>query len=124
MDKNQGFEVDEKFDGLNEANLTALYDDITEKLCGPYVERPSNQGEYLMENREKFLNISLKEKAKLLAQMIKLVRCDNETKADLTSIGASKSAGVISVNKNTLGGKRLILINQSVTGLFENRIEL
>ena len=124
VDKNQGFEVDEKFDGLNEANLTALYDDITEKLCGPYVERPSNQGEYLMENREKFLNISLKEKAKLLAQMIKLVRCDNETKADLTSIGASKSAGVISVNKNTLGGKRLILINQSVTGLFENRIEL
>ena len=124
VDKNQGFEVDERFDGLNEANLTALYDDITEKLCGPYVERPSNQGEYLMENREKFLNISLKEKAKLLAQMIKLVRCDNETKADLTSIGGSKSAGVISVNKNTLGGKRLILINQSVTGLFENRIEL
>lgn len=124
VEKNQEFEVDEKFDGLNEANLTDLYDDITEKLCGPYVERPSNQGEYLMENREKFLNISLKEKAKLLAQMIKLVRCDNETKADLTSIGASKSAGVISVNKNTLGGKRLILINQSVTGLFENRIEL
>ena len=47
VDKNQGFEVDEKFDGLNEANLTALYDDITEKLCGPY--------EYIVKRKGKII---------------------------------------------------------------------
>ena len=53
-----------------------------------------------------------------------MVRCDINTKADLTSVGGSANAGSISVNKNTAGKSKLILVNQSVTGLFENRIEL
>jgi len=39
-------------------------------------------------------------------------------------IGGKSNVGTITVNKNTLGKSKLILINQSVTGLFENRIEL
>ncbi len=56
--------------------------------------------------------------------IITLVRCDIQTSGDLTSINGSKYAGAMSKNKNTVGAANLVLVNQSVTGLFENRIEL
>ena len=39
-------------------------------------------------------------------------------------IGGTSMAGSIKVNKNTLCGRELLLINQSVTGIFENKIKL
>ena len=53
-----------------------------------------------------------------------MLRCDIETKSDLSAIGGSKNAGNMAVNKNTVGKTKLILVNQSATGLYENRIEL
>ena len=53
-----------------------------------------------------------------------MLRCDVETKADLSAVGGSKNAGNMAVNKNTFGKSKLILVNQSVTGLYENRTEL
>ena len=68
--------------------------------------------------------LDLTKKIKVLNEIITMLRCDNETKADLTLIGGTKNAGNMAVNKNTVGRSKLVLINQSVTGLFENRIEL
>lgn len=53
-----------------------------------------------------------------------MLRCDIKTKADLSAVGGSKNAGNMAVNKNTVGKSKLILVNQSVTGLYENRTEL
>lgn len=39
-------------------------------------------------------------------------------------INGSENAGVMSVNKNTVGGGKVTIINQSVTGLFETREEI
>lgn len=71
-----------------------------------------------------FLELSLRDKAKVLNQMLNMIRCDIETKADLTAIGGVSNAGNMAVYKNTVGKSKLVLINQSVTGLFKNRIEL
>ena len=124
LDKHQAFEVNERFDRITEEGLIDLYDDMTEKLLTVYEKRPANQGKLLKQNRERFLELSLKKKAALLNGILAMFRCDIETKADLTDIGGSKNSGSMKINKNTVGKSYLILVNQSVTGLYETRTEL
>ena len=89
-----------------------------------YRKRPANQGIKLKENQEVFKRLSLAYKAKLINEIITMLRCDIATTSDLKLINGSKNAGNMAISKNTIGKSKLILINQSVTGLFENRIEL
>ncbi len=124
LEKNSGFEVNEKLDGFDDSMLLSLYDALTEKLGTVYAGRPANKSRDLRSKREQFVELSLKNKAKVVNEILNMLRCDAATKADISAIGEVKNAGSISVNKNTLGKSKLILINQSVTGLFENRIEL
>ena len=104
--------------------LIELYDDVVTKLLTTYAKRPSNQGKLMKENRENFAALTLKEKAILLNGALNMLRCDVKTKADLSAVGGSKNAGNMAVNKNTVSKSKLILVNQSVTGLYENRTEL
>ena len=66
----------------------------------------------------------LKDKAKVINEIITMLRCDITTTADLSLIGGSKNAGNMAVSKNTVGKSKVVMVNQSVTGLFENRTEL
>ena len=47
---------------------------------------------------------------------------DNQT--DLSKIGIGKQSGQITQNKKITGCKEFKLVNQSVTGLYENEIDL
>lgn len=124
LDKNQDYDVSERFDKMTDDELIELYDDVVTKLLITYAKRPSNQGKLMKEDRENFAALTLKEKAILLNSALNMLRCDIETKADLSAVGGSKNAGAMAVNKNTVGKNKLILVNQSVTGLYENRVEL
>jgi len=124
LDKNKNYDASEKFDHISLEETERLYDDLTEKLISTYAQRPANRGRLLKEKRQVFLELGLTERIKLINQMITMLRCDIESKADLTAIGGKENAGSMSVKKNTIGKSKLVLINQSVTGLFENRIEL
>ena len=53
-----------------------------------------------------------------------MLRCDATTTADLSMIGLRGKAGNIAYRKNTLGKSKVLMVNQSVTGLFETRIKL
>lgn len=123
-DKNGKLEVNEEFDKITREDVLELYDEFILKLRGTYKARPSNQAATLESNRENFLALTLTEKVRVLNQILTMLRCDTENKANLEDIGGSKFAGSMVVNKNTLGKSHLMLVNQSVTGLFENRIEL
>ncbi len=101
-----------------------MFDALIEKLKYEYAKRPANQGLKLEENRESFLKLTLREQLETVNQILSMLRCDIDTKADLSLVGGSKNAGMMHKNKNTVGESKLILVNQSVTGLFENRIEL
>ena len=124
LEKNSMYEVDPVKDGFTEATLGVLYKELAYKLKTVYAKRPANQSSILEQGEEKFYGLSLKEKAKVINQIIIMMRCDIETKGDLSAIGGSKNAGSIKINKNTIGKSKLVLVNQSVTGLFENRVEL
>lgn len=77
-----------------------------------------------MQNRNVFERLCLKDKAKIINEILTMLRCDIATTADLKLLNCSGNAGNMAVSKNTVGKSRLIIINQSVTGLFENRIKL
>ena len=116
--------MDEARDGLSPEKLLTLYNLMIEKLQTVYGKRPANQAKQLLEYRENFEGLTLREQAKVLDQILTMLRCDNATTANIVAIGGGSAVGNMAVNKNTVGKSQIILINQSVTGLFENRIEL
>ena len=63
----------------------------------------------------------MNDKSKVLAQIIKMLRCDAATSADLSLIKSGSSKGAMNANKNKIGESNIKIINQSVTGLFENK---
>lgn len=125
IEKAEKFSINEKYDGFSHNSVNGLYDVFANKLNETvYKKRPANQGANLVKNRELFRNLVLEEKAKVVNEILTMLRCDIATTADLRLVNGGGYAGSMKVNKNTLGKSKLILINQSVTGLFENRIEL
>ncbi len=126
LDKNTEYEISEKFDNLDDGKLNKIYDILCDKLNNTiYKGRPANKGSELIQYREKFVALdSLRDKAKICDQILTMLRCDIATTADLRLIGGNPTVGSIKVNKNTLCKGELVLVNQSVTGIFENRIKL
>lgn len=125
IEKAEKFSINEKYDGFSHNSVNGLYDVFANKLNETvYKKRPANQGANLVKNRELFRNLVLEEKAKVVNEILTMLRCDIATTADLRLVNGGGYAGSMKVNKNTLGKSKLILINQSVTRLFENRIEL
>ncbi len=124
LEKNKDYAVDEKFDGLSDDSMMQLYDVLTEKLQTVYSRRPANKGKTLVEKREIFTKLDETTKAVILNEILTMLRCDVNTVAKLSKLGDVDNAGKITVNKNTVGASKLVLVNQSMTGLLENRTEL
>ena len=114
-------DINENYSKLKEERLIKLYDCYVEKMNTAYKKRPANQYQTLKEARDIFIGISIIDKVKVLAEIIKLLRCDVSTTANLSIINSGSNQGSMKVNKNTLGTSNTKLINQSVTGLFENK---
>ena len=125
IEKDNRTEVSEKYDGFSDQECNDLYSIFTEKLAKTlYKNRPANQSDNLKNGKKAFELLNLHDKAVVLNEIITMLRCDIATTADLKKIGSGGHAGFMTKNKNTVGKSRLIIINQSVTGLFENRIKL
>lgn len=125
LEKRSNLDVDEKYDGFTENDLIALYDELTHKFVDTiYKKRPANQYKTLSNNRDRFEQLKMTEKAKVINEIISMLRCDATTTANLTLINGSANAGNMAINKNTLGSSELVLIHQSVTGLYEEKEHL
>lgn len=125
LEKKNNSEVSEKYDGFSHIDMNELYKVLTDKFINTvYRKRPANQANNLVKNEAVFDGLELHEKAKIINEIVTMLRCDIASTADLKLIKGSANAGNIAMSKSTVGKSRLILINQSVTGLFENRIEL
>ncbi len=127
--KNKSATIDEKHDCLNNNKLDSVYTFLMNKLQEEYIKRPTIEKlvEILKDGEAKFKQERIEDKAKILSEILKLF--DRKTNlADLLKIGGSAKSGNCALNKNTLGKKLLkgevVLVNQSVTGIFEDRIKL
>ena len=106
-----------------EENLK-VYDELVEKIKGTIYSRLfSSQITILEKGRERFVNLDCSLQSKVLINLMNLFKC-NSLNADLELIGGSKNAGSIKYSKKITNFKSVLLINQSPTGVFEERIDL
>lgn len=115
------YDEDEKI--TREKNLE-LYEVLKDKHMNKiYSKRPNAVGSKLNGGTEKFSDLPLSRQVYVLLQIIQLSQLINEG-VDLREIGGSKASGTCKISKKISGNDEFKLINQSVTGLFENEIDL
>ena len=112
------------YDGISKEQNIELFDWFCEKLkTKVYFVLFAKMLSVAEKGRGKFMEFSIFEQCKLLMEILKAFRCDRQL-SDLKSIGGSASSGVISTNKKISGMQSAYLINQSVTGLYEVKVDL
>lgn len=113
----------DKLDIKSEAVETIFNELILKAETELYKEKLSNFVEMLKNSKDILNEFSLSEKVLLLLEVLKLFKSTRET-SNLKIIGGSGQAGVMSLGKNISNRNTIRLINQSITGLFENRVDL
>lgn len=112
------------FDGISAEENIKLYDLFLEKFnARVYRELFKVVINYVNEGKEKFIRLSVLEQCKLLLEVLKSFRCDRQI-SNLELIGGKSKCGVISFLDEISKMKNAYLVNQSVTGLFETKLDL
>ena len=105
-------------------NNIRLYEELRNKHAnGIFSYRPNPIGEKMDQGYDKFCELQISEQCRVLYNLLCLSSIGGSD-ADLTLIGLSSATGITLVNKNIMESKEICLINQSVTGIYENRIDL
>lgn len=114
-----------KYDGITKEKNVKLYMEFCGKLKNTiYKYRPNNQMDKLIGAAEKFKQLSCEEQCVVLSEILWLFRCKPNTMANLQLLGGSTKAGKIAINKVISNNDSVIIKNQSVTGLYEQTIDL
>ena len=114
-----------EFNGIDKAMNEKLYQVFIDKLSKSiYQYRPANPKEKLIKQKEKFCRISIEEQCIVLGEILHLFQCKSETTGNLTFINESASTGKLQINKNISNVLEINLINQSILGIYEQKINL
>lgn len=112
------------FDGITYDKNIELYNWFTKKLnVTVYKKLFKTALSNLTEHKDKFYSMSLYSQCKLLLEILKLFKCDRQL-SNFSELYGVKSAGEIKFNKKISKYNSAYLINQSVTGLYEYKIDL
>lgn len=110
---------------LSEERNGELYQLLLEKhQDGIYAKRPNPVGEKLFHAKTLFEQLSLNEQCEVLLQILQLSSIGAASYADLKLLKEASKCGVMLMSKKINGAGELLLINQSVTGLFESCVDL
>lgn len=88
-----------------------------------YAKRPNPVGDKLLYGEDKFEKLEIETQIKILLEILKLTQI-GLPEADLREIGGAKSTGTIKVGKKISGLHEIKLIHQSVTGIYEQQVDL
>ena len=109
---------------INSETNVKIYDLLTDKLRNSiYGNMPALQLVTLENGREKFVEMDIYKQTEQLYILFSLFDSTPAT-TDLCLVGGSKNAGKLAISKNLDNAKTFSIINQSVTGLFEQEIDL
>lgn len=113
------------FDGITLQENLDLYDVLTDKMKNTiYGVKFGKLANTLTEKKNVFEKLSLYSQCYTLMQIINIIHA-NALSGDLTAIGEAKNSAATTIsNKIQPLYKSFKLINQSITGLFENEINL
>ena len=110
-------------DNIKEKELIDLYQKLSYKLNnGIYSYKRNNQAKNIIDSFDKFVDLSIEDKVEVINQLILIFQGVNNG-CNLKSIGLSAKTGVVFIPKK-MNYQEFKLINQSITGLFENEIDL
>lgn len=112
---------------INSDNNLILYDLLSYKIKNTIYKSKFEKVFICMSSgREKFILLDLDEQCYIINEILKILHC-NVVTGDLKLLGGSGQSGTVTINSalsNIKNVKSIKLINQSVTGLFEQEIEL
>ena len=109
---------------LSKEDLLAVYETFQDKLqYTVYGKRLSAQIATLEEGKEKFEGLSREEQCLVLNEILHLFQCHGAL-ANLSLIKGSGQVGRISLNSDISKVEKVKLINQSITGFYEQVIDL
>lgn len=106
-----------------ESNLR-VYNELIEKSASRiFCKRPANQSVIFLQNRDIFESLSLENQLILIMNIVAYF--NNNGLCDLSLISGSSHAGLLKHNaKFDLSKESLQIVNQSITGLYETRIDI
>ncbi|MFI3328945.1 MAG: type II CRISPR RNA-guided endonuclease Cas9 [bacterium] len=110
---------------INEINNYNLYNIMLDKLNNNIYSKFKSYKSAIvaMQNKDKFITLTILQQVNLLKEIMKLFSC-SAARANLKSIDGPSEAGRESINLNISSYNKFELINQSITGIYENRIDL
>lgn len=115
------------YDGVSAEENIELFDALTAKMTNTIFKiKLEDIGNKINSGRDKFVTLDVKKQCYVINEILKIMHC-NVVTGDLSLIGAAKKAGVVSTSSALSEIKKvssIMLINQSVTGLFETKIDL
>lgn len=121
--ENKNIEI-HPYDHLTQEDALQLYDAFVDKISNTiYHVRLSKQEETLIDKRDKFVELSLEEKCIVLSEILHMFQCQSGS-ANLKLIGGPESAGILVLNNNIAKLKKIIILNQSPTGIYQQEIDL
>ena len=110
--------------GLSKEQNIELYMLLLQKhQTGIYAKRPNPMGEKLLKRSDRFRQLDVGEQCGVLVQLLQLTAIGIPC-ADLSLLNEAPKCGVMLMPKKLNEGGELLLVNQSVTGIFESRIDL
>ena len=126
--------IDKEYDSIQTGKYTdntitcernlELFGILSQKyMSGIFSKRPNPVGQKLIDGKDAFFALSLIEQCKVILEIMKFNVIGN-TKADLSLINQASNMGILIINKQISDLKEVKLINQSVTGIYENCIDL
>lgn len=123
MKTNKDLKVN-KWDGISAVENLSLYDALLAKHKNTvYRTRPSSQLNTLQSGRTKFIALSTEEQCQVLGNILELFNAKTPV-ANLAAIGGSANAGSVKFIKEISAKNTAILFNQSVTGIFEEAVDM
>lgn len=100
-----------------------LYLELLKKFkTSIFSNRPNPVGDKLDKSKDKFLNLDIEKQCIILCQILQLSSVLG-SECDMTLLGESAHCGKMLISKK-IGDEDIYLINQSVTGLYEKKINL
>ena len=116
-----------QLDGITYDKNILLYDTLSDKLNNTVLNvKFTNTAKIMRDKKPVFEKLSLKEQGEVIMQILNIVHA-NVRSGDLSLLGESKKSGIVTSSSKispTKNIKSFKIINQSITGLFEQEIEL
>lgn len=123
--ENSKLKIDEikvyKGENIEKDKNIELYDEFIYKLTETiYGIKFNYMGNTLIENRDKFIDLSIEKQSILLTEVLKAFQTNRIT-SDLRYIGGAKGSGELRSGKKISNNKTAFIIDQSTTGIFEKK---